>query len=114
MSRVRYTPDRGDIVWLNFAPQTGHEQSGKRPALILSPSSYNQKVGLALCCPITSRIKEYPFEVALPSESKIQGAILSDHVKSLDWKARRATFIERVEDEVHSSVAKKIQLLLKG
>ena len=78
----RYIPDRGDVVWLEFAPQAGHEQAGKRPALVISPAAYNGRVGLALLCPITSQKKGYPFEVALPAGMKLQGVILADQIKS--------------------------------
>ena len=89
---VMYIPDRGDIVWLQFDPQSGHEQAGRRPALTLSPKAYNEKVGLAIFCPVTSQEKGYPFEVKI-SEETIQGVILADQVKSLDWKKREAKFI---------------------
>lgn len=82
------TPDAGDIVWIDFTPQIGREQAGRRPALVLSPRLYNEKVGLMIVCPITSKSKGYPFEVVLPSGLAIIGAVLSDHVKSLDWKAQ--------------------------
>ena len=88
-----YFPKRGDAVWISFNPQAGHEQAGRRPALVLSPEAYNRKVGLALLCPITSRIKGYPFEVRIPEGSEAKGVILSDQVKSLDWRARRAELI---------------------
>ncbi len=84
MVAEEYIPDRGDIVWLSFDPQKGHEQSGRRPALILSPMSYNARVGLAICCPITSQVKGYPFEVNIPEGTPLQGVILSDQIKSLD------------------------------
>ncbi|MEO8811189.1 MAG: endoribonuclease MazF [Rhodanobacter sp.] len=84
----RYVPDAGDIVWLQFDPQAGHERAGHRPALVLSPSAYNGKTGLMLCCPMTTRIKGYPFEVQLAG--KREGAALADQVKSLDWVVRRA------------------------
>ncbi len=87
MAERRYIPDRGDIVWLNFHPQAEHEQTGRRPALVLSPRTYNHKMGLALCCPITSRIGGGPFEVRLPATSPIQGVVLSHHLKSLDWRS---------------------------
>lgn len=93
-----YTPDRGDIVWLDFNPQLGHEQAGTRPALVISPSSYNDKSGLMLVCPITSKVKGYPFEVRIITK-KIDGAILADQVRSLDWRARQPTFGERVKHE---------------
>lgn len=88
-----YIPDRGDIVWLKFLPQSGHEQSGRRPALCVSPFSYNQKVGLGIFCPITSKIKNYPFEVKLPDGIEVSGVVLSDQIKNLDWKSREAKFI---------------------
>jgi mRNA interferase MazF len=84
-------PDRGDVVWLEFNPQAGSEQAERRPALVISPRSYNRKVGLALVCPITSRVKGYPFEVELPEGIEVKGAILCDQIKSLDWRARHAT-----------------------
>jgi mRNA interferase MazF len=79
-----YVPDRGDLVWLEFTPQAGSEQRGRRPALVLSPKTYNGKVGLALFCPVTSKIKGYPFEVKLPDGSEVSGVVLSDQLKSLD------------------------------
>lgn len=84
----RYVPEAGDIVWLFFDPQAGHEQAGHRPALVLSPSAYNSKTGLMLCCPMTTQIKGYPFEVLIASGKP--GAALADQVKSLDWVARKA------------------------
>ena len=111
MVKLAYTPSSGDIVWLEFDPQVGHEQAGRRPALVLSPKSYNQTIGLAIVCPITSRIKGYPFEVAI-SGKKIVGAILADHVKSVDWKGRKAALIERATDEIVLDVAAKLDSLL--
>ena len=108
----RYVPERGDIVWLQFTPQAGHEQSGRRPALVVSPKPYNQKVGLALFCPITSSIKGYPFEVIFPAGHEISGAILSDQVKSLDWRVRNAKLISRAPDNVMEDVLAKILTLL--
>jgi mRNA interferase MazF len=107
-----YCPKRGDIVWLSFTPQAGHEQAGLRPALTLSPESYNRKVGLAIFCPITSQVKGYPFEVAIPQGSKVNGAILADQVKSLDWQERRARFHGKVSDAVVSEVLNKLGVLL--
>ena len=109
----RYIPDRGDIVWLQFNPQAGHEQSGHRPALVVSPRSYNERVGLALFCPITSHVKGYPFEVILPREAKPSGAILSDHVKSLDWRVRSAKRISKAPREVIREVLAKIHTLIE-
>ena len=93
MTRAPYIPSRGDLVWLQFAPQTGHEQSGRRPAVIVSPATYNEKVGLCLCCPVTRRVKGYPFEVPLPDGLQIAGVVLCDQLKSLDWKARNVSLI---------------------
>ncbi len=109
----RYVPDRGDIVWLQFNPQAGHEQAGHRPALVVSPRSYNEKVGLALFCPITSQVKGYPFEVVLSSGGKPSGAILSDQVKSLDWRVRRAKRLSKAPKEVIREVLAKIRTLIE-
>lgn len=106
-----YCPKRGDIVWLSFTPQAGHEQAGHRPALVLSPESYNRKVGLALFCPITSHVKGYPFEVHVPNGSQVSGVILADQVKSLDWKARRATFCCELPTESVHDVLNKLGTL---
>ena len=108
----KYIPERGDLVWLNFNPISGHEQAGKRPALVLSPLKYNERVGLALCCPITSRVKGYPFEVSLDQTKSIKGVVLSDQIKSLDWRARNAQFIERATSQVVTQTLSKIRLLL--
>ena len=108
----RYVPERGDIVWLEFNPQAEHEQSGHRPALVVSPKAYNQKVGLALFCPITSYVKGYPFEVVLPEKHKVSGAILSDQVKSLDWQVRKAKRIAYVPTNVLEDVLAKIFTIL--
>ena len=111
MVRHTYVPDRGDAVWLQFNPQAGHEQAGRRPALVLSPAAYNGKVGLAVLCPITSQSKGYPFEVAI-STRKLTGVVLSDQVKSLDWRVRQAEMIERVPDAVVLEVLAKLSSLL--
>ena len=103
-----YVPDRGDLVWISFNPQTGHEQAGRRPAFVVSPGSYNRKVGLALLCPITSQVKGYPFEVTLPAGLEIAGVVLSDQVKSLDWRARNAKFIGKLP---HATVAEVLDTL---
>jgi mRNA interferase MazF len=107
-----YCPDRGDIVWLDFNPQKGHEQMSRRPAIVLSPLKYNKKIGLALFCPITSQIKDYPFEVKLPSQSKIQGVIISDQVKSLDWKIRNIEFIEKANYVIITKTILKLSSIL--
>ncbi|MBN8535854.1 MAG: endoribonuclease MazF [Deltaproteobacteria bacterium] len=107
---MTYIPNRGDIVWLNFSLQAGHEQVGTRPALILSPEKYNKKTGLAVCCPITSNVKGYPFEVAVKGK-KITGAVLSDHLKNLDWKVRKAKFIEKAPNVALEECLMKISAL---
>jgi mRNA interferase MazF len=107
-----YVPERGDIVWLQFNPQAGSEQSGHRPALVVSPKSYNLKVGLALFCPITSQVKGYPFEVVLPREAKASGAILSDQIKSLDWRVRKAKRFSKATKDVIGEVLAKIHTLI--
>jgi mRNA interferase MazF len=106
-----YVPARGDIVWLHFSPQKGHEQAGRRPALVISPRPYNQKVGLGLFCPITSQIKGYPFEVTLPPDIGVAGVVLSDQVKSLDWRARKAKRIAKVPPEIIHEVLNKLATL---
>lgn len=105
-------PDRGDIILLQFDPQKGREQAGRRPALVLSPRSYNATVGLAILCPITKNRKGYPFEVMLPPRMKTKGVILADHIKSLDWQARGGRIIEKVPASVLSAVLEKVGLLL--
>ena len=107
-----YVPERGDIVWLSFDPQSGHEQAGHRPALVLSPRAYNIKVGLGLFCPITSQIKGYPFEVPIAG-STVRGAVLADQVRSLDWRARRATFCEPSSQECMDEVLGKLLTLVE-
>ena len=108
---VAYVPDRGDLVWLQFDPQIGHEQAGTRPALTLSPRAYNEKVGLAIFCPVTSNEKGYPFEVKI-EEQKIQGVILADQVKSLDWRKREAKFIVKAPAKVVIEVIKLLSTLV--
>jgi mRNA interferase MazF len=100
----RYVPARGDVIWITLNPRVGHEQAGRRPALVLSPSSYNGKVGLAILCPVTSQVKGYPFEVAIPFGLKLGGVILADQVKSLDWRLRKADFICKLPRETTAEV----------
>jgi mRNA interferase MazF len=109
---MSYVPDRGDIVWINFDPRTGHEQSGQRPALILSPVVYNRRAKLALVCPITSQVKGYPFEVVLPDKLDVSGVILSDHIRSVDWLARNAVYVCKVPENVLEEVLAKLDTLL--
>ncbi len=108
----KYVPQRGDLVWLEFDPQSGHEQRGRRPALVISHGRYNEKAGLALVCPITSKSKNYAFEVPIAKQS-IQGSILADQVKSLDWSARNAEFIERVDNTELNAVVERVEALIR-
>lgn len=112
VSRSRYVPERGDLVWLSFDPQAGHEQAGRRPALVLSPAPYNRRARLALVCPITTQVKGYPFEVAVPEGLTVSGVVLADHVKSVDWAARRAQFAAKAPPEVIAEVTAKLRPLL--
>lgn len=106
-----YSPGRGDVVWLDYNPQLGHEQSGKRPALVISPKEYNQRVGLALFFPITSQIKGYPFEVTIEL-TKIKGVVLADQIKSLDWKARKVKYIQTAPLEIFEEIKAKLGWLI--
>jgi mRNA interferase MazF len=107
-----YIPDAGDLVWLTFDPQAGHERRGRRPALILSARVYNSKARLAIACPITSQVKGYPFEVPLPPGSRISGVVLADHVKNLDWQARRVVFEAKATTETLNDVRERLRVLL--
>ncbi len=113
MVKVSYIPDRGDIVWLSFDPSRGHEQAGRRPALILSPRKYNHKTDIAICCPITRSVKGYSFEVEI-LVGKEKSAVLVDQIRSLDWSERRCEFIGRVSDSLLLEVHDKITELIKG
>ena len=110
---MAYIPDRGDVVWITFNPQAGHEQAGRRPALVLSPKAYNGKVGLALLCPVTSQAKGYPFEVAIPDEMPVKGVILSDQIKSLDWQARKAEKACALQEDVMVKVLQRVKALIE-
>lgn len=112
MARRGFVPEAGDIVWLEFNPQAGHEQAGHRPALVISPSSYNGRTGLMVCCPIASRIKGHPFEVQAVVDG-VECAVLSDQVKSLDWKVRRARKKAAMSAEAMLHVRAKIKALLQ-
>lgn len=107
-------PDRGHLVWISLDPQSGHEQAGRRPALVLSPASYNGLVGMALFCPVTSHAKGYPFEVPLPDGLDISGVVLADHVKCLDWRSRQAVFVGEAPDTVVVEVVRRLGLLLNA
>lgn len=107
-----YVPDERDVVWLEFDPQAGHEQSGHRPALVVSPAAYNGKTGLMVCCPMTTQVKGYPFEVRTRLDG-VESAVLSDQVKSLDWKVRRARRKGQVSESEMAEVRAKIKALLR-
>lgn len=110
--KAGYVPERGDAVWITLDPQAGHEQAGRRPALVLSPAAYNGRVGLALVCPITSQVKGYPFEVNLPDGLPVSGAVLADQLKNLDWRVRKAARICAVPKEVVAQVLQRLNSLL--
>ncbi len=109
-----YVPRRGDVIWITLNPQAGHEQAGRRPAVVLSPLAYNEKVGLAVLCPITSQEKGYPFEVKIPQGLAVSGVVLADQVKSLDWRAREAERICTLPVEVVAEILGKLGVLLSG
>jgi len=110
---MSYCPKRGDIIWIDFTPQAGHEQRGVRPALVISPFIYNRKTRLALICPITSQIKSHPFEVKLTRSMQTKGVVISDQLKSLDWSVRYSEFIEKVNPSVLNEVLEKFKLLIE-
>ena len=112
MVAVDSAPARGDLVWICLNPQAGHEQAGRRPALVVSPLEYNKRVGLALMCPVTKRAKGYPFEVTLPDNLEISGVVLADQVKSLDWKAREAQIACMAPEPITAEVLGKLNALL--
>jgi mRNA interferase MazF len=107
-----YVPDTGDLVWFSFSPHAGREQAGRRPALVLSPRTYNAKTGLCLVCPVTGHVKGFPFEVLLPEGLPVAGVVLSDHVKNNDWRDRRAEYIDSVPATVLDEVRGKLLPLL--
>jgi len=109
---MAWTPDRGDVVRISMTPQAGHEQAGRRPAVVLSPAAYNGKVGLAILCPITNQVKGYPFEVSIPADLPVTGVVLSDQTKSLDWRARKAEFVCALPQETTQEVLLKLGTLL--
>jgi mRNA interferase MazF len=111
VARPVYVPDRADIIWLDFDPQVGREQSGRRPALVISSMLYN-RIGLALVCPITSKVKGYPFEVVIPAGGKISGVVLADAPKNVDWRGRNAEFIAKAAPAVIIEVQEKIRTLV--
>jgi mRNA interferase MazF len=107
-----YVPDAGDVVWVDFTPQAGHEQAGRRPAVVLSPKIYNEKAGLAVLCPITSHAKGYPFEVAIPDALPVRGVILADQLKSLDWRPRQVQRFGKIPASVLTTVRHRVAALL--
>ena len=107
-----YVPERGDVVWIDFDPQAGHEQGGRRPAIVLSPRGYNKPAGLALFCPVTSRAKNYPFEVPLPTHAPVTGVVLVDQVRNLDWRARRVSFIGTLDAGTFIELLEKLRPLV--
>ena len=112
VTRPRRVPERGDAILIDFNPQVGGEQAGRRPAVVLSPAAYNGRIGLALLCPVTGQVKGYPFEVAIPDGLGVTGVILADQVKSLDWRRRNAAVIEALPLETVAEVLHKVNLLL--
>jgi mRNA interferase MazF len=112
MVKRGYIPDAGDVLWVEFSPRVGHEQAGRRPAVVLSPSSYNEKASLALLCPITSHAKGYPFEVAVPAGGRFRGVILADQLRSLDWQQRKVQRAGKIPPEVLDQVRKRIGMLI--
>lgn len=109
---MAYVPEQGHAIWFTFDPQAGHEQAGRRPAVVLSPAAYNRKTGLVLVCPVTSHAKGYPFEVSLPPGLPISGVVLADQVKSADWRARQAAFICELPSDVLPHILAKLSALL--
>ncbi len=109
---ARHVPDAGDLVWLSFSPQAGREQAGRRPAVVLSPRSYNARAGLCVVCPVTRQAKGYPFEVELPAELPVNGVVLSDHLKSADWQVRDVEFVARVPPALLDEVRARLKPLL--
>ena len=112
MVKKGYVPQRGDVVWITLNPQSGHEQAGRRPAVVLSPGIYNEKVELAILCPVTNQIKGYPFEVLMPDGLPVNGVILADQIKSLDWRVRNAEWICTLPSRVVVEVLQKLGILL--
>jgi mRNA interferase MazF len=112
MATAEYVPQRGDVVWINLNANAGHEQSGRRPAVVLSPRAYNSKVSLAVLCPITNQEKGYPFEVTIPSGLDVTGVILADRVKSINWRARNAELIVPLPTETVDAVLQRVETLL--
>lgn len=113
MKQIFFTPQRGDVVWISLSPQDVHEQTGRCPAVVLSPQAYNSRVGLAVLCPITTQVKGYPFEVLIPPGLPVEGAVLADRAESLDWRARRAELICSLPPAVVEEALGKLRTLLE-
>ena len=113
MVTAEYVPARGDLIGLSFSPQAGHEQAGHRPALVVSPRAYNERSSVALVCPVTSTIREHPFEVSLPADGPVTGVVLADQIRSLDWRARGARFEGQAPRRVVGDVLAKVRVLLE-
>lgn len=109
---MSYVPERGDVVWFTFDPQVGREQSGRRPALVLSPRVYNELSDMIICCPITNQVKGYPFEVLIPEDLGVKGVVLADQLKSQDWRIRKAELMTKLPEETLQEVLKMIKKLL--
>ena len=110
---MAYVPERGDVVWISLHPRAGHKQAGRRPAVVVSPKTYNGKVGLGLFCPITSQVRGYPFEVVVPQGLAVGGVVLADQVKRLDWRVRKAEFAGRLPADARDEVLGKLGALLE-
>jgi mRNA interferase MazF len=113
VSYESYVPRRGDVVWITLNPQAGHEQAGRRPAVVLSPRTYNDKVGLAILCPVTNQTKGYPFEVTVPEGFPVTGVVLADQVKNLDWRARNVELMCTLPSETIQEILRKLNTLLR-
>jgi mRNA interferase MazF len=113
MPAATFIPDRGELIWVDLYPRTGHEQSGRRPALVLSPKSYNKKTGLCIVCPATRQAKGYAFEVTVTTSNTEKSVILADHVRSIDWKVRKAKFFVKVQPDVLEEAVAKLEALIR-
>jgi len=113
MVEREYVPDAGDLVWLDFTPQAGREQGGRRPAVALSPHAYNEKTSLGVFCPVTSHAKGYPFEVAIPPGTSVTGVILVDHLKSLDWRQRQARRVGKIPSDILEQIRDRLAAFLE-
>lgn len=113
VTKKQFVPEKGNVIWITLSPTRGHEQTGRRPALVLSPAFYNKSSGMAIICPITSKQKGYPFEVPMKTK-KISGVVLSDQIRVVDWSARKISFLTQMNSEVVYKVVEKVTLLIKN